>query len=164
MTIGEKIKAIRKEKGLTQKELAEKLGVSASMIGQYETNVRNPKFETIQKISSCLGVPTAEIVDLSSISPALSSMCTLIEEVSNSIRLNGEKPDGSISLSDADRQKLRQAAELFSHISEDLSNSSEFVDIQRIACNALFEKLNLQGKFEAIKMLQDLADNPNYIA
>lgn len=52
MTIGKKIQAFRKEKGLTQKELAQKLGVSASMIGQYETDIRRPKLETLEKISA----------------------------------------------------------------------------------------------------------------
>lgn len=164
MTIGDRIRAIRKGKGLTQKELAKKLGVSASMIGQYETNVRNPKFETIQKIASSLGVTTAEIIDLSPISPSLNSMYTLMEEVNNSICAKQENSDGSIPLSDSERQKLKKAAELYTHIPEELSKSSYFNDIMRMVCIGLFEKLDYQGKRIAIDMLQNLADDPSYKA
>ena len=38
MTIGDRIKKARQEKGLSQKELGRKLGVSQQMIGQWETD------------------------------------------------------------------------------------------------------------------------------
>ena len=40
-TIGDAIRNERKKCNITQKELAERLGVSASMIAQYETGKRN---------------------------------------------------------------------------------------------------------------------------
>ena len=49
--IGDKIKEIRKDKGLTQKELGELLGVTASMIGQWESGIRFPR---VANIYSCL--------------------------------------------------------------------------------------------------------------
>lgn len=54
MSIGEAIQAARKKAGLTQVELGEKLGVSGSMIGQWENNLRKPKNETIQNIADAL--------------------------------------------------------------------------------------------------------------
>ena len=56
MTCGDRIKKARKIKGITQNELAIKLGVTQGMIGQYEKNKRNPKIETINKIANALGV------------------------------------------------------------------------------------------------------------
>lgn len=56
MTTGERIKLARKGKNMSQKELAEKIGVSASMIGQYENGLRNPKVDTIQRIACALGM------------------------------------------------------------------------------------------------------------
>lgn len=64
MTVGERIRAARKEAGLTQKELGEKLGVSAAMIGQYETGVRNPKFEKIKKIANALEIDILTLINL----------------------------------------------------------------------------------------------------
>lgn len=54
MNIGLQIKNMRKKRGLTQNELAEKLGVTASVISQYETGVRNPKNATIERIAAVL--------------------------------------------------------------------------------------------------------------
>lgn len=63
MSIGENIKKIRKEKGLTQKELGKLINVSESQIGSYENGYRNPKIVTIRKISKALDVYMGEIID-----------------------------------------------------------------------------------------------------
>lgn len=55
MTIGERIQQLRKEKGITQKELAEKLNLAEITIRQYETNKREPKITTLSKIAKFLG-------------------------------------------------------------------------------------------------------------
>lgn len=63
MTVNEKIKCIRKEKGLTQKELGDRLGgISQQQIGQWETGKANPKYETLQKIASALDVDIIELI------------------------------------------------------------------------------------------------------
>ena len=54
MTVGERIRNARKKAGLTQVQLGEKLGVSGSMIGQYEKDLRKPKIETMDKIATAL--------------------------------------------------------------------------------------------------------------
>lgn len=60
MTIGEIIQAKRKKAGLTQKQLAEKVGVATITIQQYERNVREPKFEMLVKISEALSCSPLE--------------------------------------------------------------------------------------------------------
>ena len=57
MTVGERIKSIRKEKGITQKGLGNKLGVSDAHIGQYERGLRNPKVPQLKKFAEVLDVP-----------------------------------------------------------------------------------------------------------
>lgn len=54
MTTGQRIKAARKEAGLTQKELGKKIGVTYQTIAQWENDLRNPKQETVQRISNAL--------------------------------------------------------------------------------------------------------------
>lgn len=61
MNIGEKIKAIRKRTGLSQKELGERLNVSQAMIAQYENGKRLPKIETLVRISQALNVDIEEL-------------------------------------------------------------------------------------------------------
>lgn len=64
MNYGENIKKIRKEKGLTQKQLGKKLGISQAAIGQFESNKTNPKMETLRRIANALEVDLWEIVEL----------------------------------------------------------------------------------------------------
>lgn len=52
---GKRIKDFRKAANLTQKQLGERIGVSGAMIGQYETGVRKPKQETVERIAQALG-------------------------------------------------------------------------------------------------------------
>ena len=46
-----RIKELRKEFGLTQQELADKLGCSKSIIGLYENELRKPSMEILLKLS-----------------------------------------------------------------------------------------------------------------
>ena len=55
-TLGQRIRALRKNEGLTQAELAKELGVSSSAIGMYEQNRRVPDNETLLQICGIFGV------------------------------------------------------------------------------------------------------------
>ncbi|MCH3963006.1 MAG: helix-turn-helix domain-containing protein [Clostridium sp.] len=56
MDIGTKIKKIRESKNLTQKQLAEKIGVTPVTITRYENNNRKPSIETLNKMAKALNV------------------------------------------------------------------------------------------------------------
>lgn len=57
MTIGEKIRALRKQHGMTQTELAEKLNTTKQTIGKYEQGiVTNLPLYRIQEIADIFGV------------------------------------------------------------------------------------------------------------
>lgn len=60
--IGEAIRKQRKIQGLTLNELGEKMGVSGSLVGQYERGVVNPKYETIIRFADALGVEPKELL------------------------------------------------------------------------------------------------------
>ncbi|MCD8012516.1 MAG: helix-turn-helix domain-containing protein [Lachnospiraceae bacterium] len=62
MTVGENIRRIRREKGWTQAQLANELGISQQMIGQYETIEQPQKIDTITKIASALDVSVSDII------------------------------------------------------------------------------------------------------
>lgn len=59
---GEKIRAIRQNQGLSLKELAERSGVSLSMISQIERGNADPTLTTLYKICKGLEVPISTIV------------------------------------------------------------------------------------------------------
>lgn len=56
--LGNRIKALREELGLKQEELANKMSVSPSSIGMYETNKREPNNELILKLAQFFNVST----------------------------------------------------------------------------------------------------------
>lgn len=60
---GNKIKALRKTKGLTQKKLGELCGIAEPTIRKYELGLLNPKVETIKKIAVALDVSFTELLD-----------------------------------------------------------------------------------------------------
>ena len=51
MTMGERIKQLRKEKGMTQTDLAMTLNVTKGTVSTWETNSRVPGFETLNALS-----------------------------------------------------------------------------------------------------------------
>ena len=56
MTIGENIRRIRQERGLTLKQLGDMVGVSEAYIRAYETGRRNPKIKSLEAIAQALAV------------------------------------------------------------------------------------------------------------
>lgn len=56
MTIGERIKEVRKAESLTQQEFAEKLNLKRNTVGSYEVNVIEPSDRTIKDICDKFGI------------------------------------------------------------------------------------------------------------
>ena len=54
MSIGSRMKARREELGMTQTQLAEKIGVTKGAIGNYETDANSPKASMMYKIFEAL--------------------------------------------------------------------------------------------------------------
>lgn len=54
--LGETIKALRVEKGLTQPQLAAIIGVSNGMISIWENNVNEPKASNLKALAAALDV------------------------------------------------------------------------------------------------------------
>ena len=55
MEIGEKIRRIRIERGLTQEELADRAELSKGFISQIERDLTSPSIATLEDILTCLG-------------------------------------------------------------------------------------------------------------
>lgn len=57
MTLGEKICALRKERGLTQADLGNELGVTYQAISKWERDDSLPDFDMISRLAKMFGVP-----------------------------------------------------------------------------------------------------------
>ena len=62
MEFNEKLQELRKQKGLTQEELAEKLYVSRTAISKWESGRGFPNIESLKAISKCFSVSLDELL------------------------------------------------------------------------------------------------------
>ena len=61
--IGGRLRKIREEKGLSQSELGERVGLTADRIQKYENGIRQPRIGVLKDLANALGVNTLAIAD-----------------------------------------------------------------------------------------------------
>ena len=61
MTTGQNIRAWRKHRGLTQKQLGQLCGISAAAVGSYEKGATLPKRRVVEKLAAALGVAAEKL-------------------------------------------------------------------------------------------------------
>lgn len=61
--VGEKIRQAMREAGLTQRKLADKLGITNPVINVWVTGKRNPKPDTLRRIANATGKPYSYFMD-----------------------------------------------------------------------------------------------------
>lgn len=69
MTTGNKIKLLREQRGLTQYDLAAKIGVSQARISHYETGRRGLSIELAASIAAALGVGVDDLLSTPTTDP-----------------------------------------------------------------------------------------------
>jgi len=65
-TMGETISTLRKEKGMTQLELAEKLHITDKAVSKWERNLSCPDTATLPRLAEILGVSLEELMNAKS--------------------------------------------------------------------------------------------------
>jgi len=65
INVGEKIKELRVIKGITQAELAEKVGVTTSAVSSYEVSARQPSYDILIKTAKLFNVTADYLLGLS---------------------------------------------------------------------------------------------------
>jgi len=63
VSLGERIRQFRAERGLQQRQLAEKADLTPSMVSQIESERLTPSLHTLGKIAAALGVSIASLFD-----------------------------------------------------------------------------------------------------
>lgn len=77
---------LRKEKKLTQKEIAEQIGIKQNSYSDWETGKNEPNLENIVKLSKILGTTTDFLLGKSSLSSSNSELDSQICELSLLLR------------------------------------------------------------------------------
>ena len=63
-TVGQRIARIRKEKGYTQAQLAEKIGIIQALVSEYERDKLRPYYDVVIRFAMALEVSTDELLGL----------------------------------------------------------------------------------------------------
>ena len=80
MTIGENIQYLREEKGMTQKELAERINISYSVMNRIESGERPARDEEIKNIAKALGVSSDYLLGISNIRNTSDEISNAVED------------------------------------------------------------------------------------
>lgn len=62
MPLGERIKLARQAAGISQEELAEKIGTKQSQVWRWESNRAEPRISFLKKIAEVTGVPLIDLI------------------------------------------------------------------------------------------------------
>jgi len=107
-SFGKRLKSVRKDRNLSQAELAKIVGVSASAIGMYEQNRREPDRKILLKICNTLNVSTDEILGVQE--ERISSSRELDELISSFIKFLRTKKDLLFNGEPIDESNLESVA------------------------------------------------------
>lgn len=131
------IRKYRIEKGLSQRELGELVGMTQQQIAQYENGKRKPKLETLDKLAKALGVKPGQLYfDEYVVHEHYTHPESLRDMVEKKITL------------DVDRQALMKAI------------SKAHGTLEQIVTS--FTKLNEKGQEKAASYVEDLTKIPEY--
>lgn len=174
----DRLKALRIEKGLTQKELANLLHVSQNAIHNWETGKREPKIETIERIAAALKVDYSQLIGMEEI-PITKDLITKRPDIREALTQGMLEVFGT----SADERLIElikndnsdKVINVFNSLIKRVSINEKYhqlqinlvdVDIDNINKECLlknFDKLNSIGKDEAIKRVAELTEIPRYI-
>lgn len=165
-TIGERIRELRNDRGMTQKELGERAGIAEPTIRRYELGKLNPKFETVQKIAKALEVPTSCVYGMS-IQNDEDKQNTVEKMLSDAVL-----PDGDVDIEKFTESVVKDKATILASELVQMrlatgrlyeSSMQSWTDEGILtALGAAFKTLNRIGKIEALNRVDELAKIPDY--
>ena len=151
-TIGERIRHRRKELGMTQKQLADKLGVRYQTVQAWELNARNPKPETVKKFAEALDV-SANWLIYGEGNPDQISLLDL-DAFEGELKKAVRKGNGAVELSESSAKKILDGLQ---NILDDSLEDADWQELFR-----LYQGLNREGQRVALERLDELAQLPKY--
>lgn len=92
VNMGEKLKSLRIEKKLTQKQIADRIGLAISAVSSYESGSRYPSYDALIKLSRIyhvstdylLGITDKRNIDVSGLNDAeIELVSQLVETIRN---------------------------------------------------------------------------------
>lgn len=103
------LKKLRAEYGMTQAQLAQKLGISASAVGMYEQGRREPDSELMARLARLFHVSTDYLLGVQQESEADQEVNTVIDRFTNILKKQQGLMFNGMPLSESDREKIVNA-------------------------------------------------------
>ena len=111
MNLGEKIKRMRLQKGLTQEELADRCELTKGYISQLENNLNSPSIATLTDILAALGSSLAEFFQEEPEEKIVYTKNEFIEKDSDGVLLNWLIPNAQKNMMEPILVELDEGAE-----------------------------------------------------
>ena len=168
-SVGGKIKAARKAKGLTQGQLAQKSGVATITIRQYETGKRQPRLEQLQKIADALDVSISYLLGIVDIDGYLLPTAFADPADYEFVKALGfDSPQklatlvpGAHQSTDGHRRELEKMMGKEEGYLDKMSARRDWPINQQRLVNA-FDLLNDAGQQKAVERVEELTEIPKY--
>ena len=131
-TIGDIIKRLRKERNLTQEQLAEQLNISSAAVSKWENNIGMPDISNIVPLANLFGVTTDELFGVNGIDKE-AEIDDLLDEIFK--MQEGVAPEDEPYVGLAVMEKYREALRKYPNNSTILCNAVSFAGMI-IECNS----------------------------
>lgn len=165
MTTGQRIKAARKATGMTQKELGDKLGLSFQSIAQWENDLRNPKYETLERLADALDIPVEVLLGIGdSIGPVRTDRA---QQPPNEIIFNATPDPEWVDLETKLKngtitpEKLQRYKDLNTIMA---GNTHRAVEDAKLRLQKIMKQLNDAGLQKVVERAEELTEIPRYRA
>ena len=178
MSIGDNIKSIRQKRGITQKELAEMVEVSPSMIWQYENGYRKPRGYAFIRLVIALDTNGFALSAGEEDFPLSAAMIDPLRCGDDSViefakKLGKKIPEKNIDADSFEKLpdsvgyeilgKLLNDEMTFQDVKESLGIYKAIVKRDDMEILEIYRKLNDEGKIEARKRISELSMLSKYM-
>lgn len=149
MNIGNKIKELRKQRGITQEQLATSIGISFQAVSKWENGIALPDITLAPRIAGFFGVTMDELFDYN-----LKELVEDVERIADeAYKYRQSDPEKSRSILEAGLRKYPENDILLNsllYVIDHSSNPDEAIEI----ANRLLKNSNDQGiKYDALRFM-----------
>jgi transcriptional regulator with XRE-family HTH domain len=154
-SIGDRILEMRKELNISQKKLADKVGITEASLSRYENSLREPKAEIIGRIASALGVSVDYILGNTNVRnpqdyDLIKSLSSDDPELLEILKQFTKREDLKVILKQllsVDKNEIKPLAKMISGL---------------VSENKELELIINKNNMEADKKLEEYSKKPNY--
>lgn len=161
MPTGTRIKDIRKQKGLTQKQLGDMCGIADSNIRKYENGYQNPKIETLQKIATALGEPLSIFIDDELFDATTDDEENGTNHVIEILKKRTREIAENVALTKDEKVKILDDL-ITTHKLIIQENIDHVTVAKKQLLNFYFDELNMNGRDKALEHVEMLTKIPDY--